>query len=300
MAKETTQTSCDACGDKSCSAASRKKDESQEEFEDRRKLQSRLCRIRHKVAVLSGKGGVGKSTVSVNLAVALMMAGKRVGLLDIDIHGPSIPTMLGLEAQALQGCEEGVLPVQADGIKVMSIGFLLQGPDEAVIWRGPRKMGVIKQFLKDVVWGDLDYLIIDSPPGTGDEPLSICQLIGRLDGAVIVTTPQKVAAVDVRKSITFCRHLEVPVLGVIENMSGFVCPKCGELTPILQTGGGLKIAVDMAVPFLGAIPMDPKVAEACDKGLAFVQHYSQTPTAGIMREIIQPLMAVMEQPRSIR
>lgn len=286
------KTSCDTCGDKDCTASKRKNEESDEEFEDRRKLESRLCRIRRKVVVLSGKGGVGKSTVAVNLATALMMSGKRVGLLDVDIHGPSIPTMLGLDHETIQGCEDGLLPIELGGMKVMSLGFLLKSQDDAVIWRGPMKMGVIKQFLKDVVWGELDYLIIDSPPGTGDEPLSVCQLIGNLDGAVVVTTPQKVAAVDVRKSITFCRQLHVPVLGVVENMSGFVCPKCGEITPILRSGGGRRISEDMSVPFLGSIPMDPQIAEACDSGRAFVHHYASTPTAEIMRGIIGPIAAL--------
>ena len=163
---------CNTCEDKECSASKRKKDESDQEFEDRQELQSRLCRIRHKIVVLSGKGGVGKSTVAVNLAVALMMAGKRVGLLDVDIHGPSIPTMLGLEGETMQGPCERIAPHRPGRLKVMSLGFLLRNQDDAVIWRGPMKMGVIKQFLKDVDWGDLDYLIIDSPPGTGDEPLS--------------------------------------------------------------------------------------------------------------------------------
>jgi Mrp family chromosome partitioning ATPase len=283
---------CGTCGDTDCSAPQRQHGESEDEFEDRRKLQSRLCRIRHKIIVLSGKGGVGKSTVAVNLATALMMSGKRVGLLDADIHGPSIPTMLGLERETIQGCEEGLLPVDLGEMKVMSLGFFLRNQDDAVIWRGPMKMGVIKQFLKDVVWGDLDYLIIDCPPGTGDEPLSVCQLIGRLDGAVIVTTPQKVAAVDVRKAITFCRQLHVPVLGVVENMSGFACPKCGEVTPILCSGGGRRIADDMSVPFLGSIPMDPKIAEACDSGRAFVHHNATTPSAEIMRNIINVIAAL--------
>ena len=288
------KSTCGTCGDTDCSASNRKKGESDEDFEDRRKLQARLCRIRHKIVVLSGKGGVGKSTVAVNLAVALMLSGKRVGLLDVDIHGPSIPTMLGLEVETIEGCEGGLLPIDLDGMKVMSLGFLLRSQDDAVIWRGPMKMGVIKQFLKDVVWGDLDYLIIDSPPGTGDEPLSVCQLIGTLDGAVIVTTPQKVAAVDVRKSITFCRQLHVPVLGVVENMSGFACPKCGEITQILPSGGGKRIAEDMSVPFLGSIPMDPMIAEACDSGEAFIRHYPATPTAEIMRNIINPIAALDE------
>jgi len=277
---------CDTCQDMDCPASQRKKDESEEEFEDRRKLQSRLCRIKHKIVVLSGKGGVGKSTVAVNLATALMLSGKRVGLLDVDIHGPSIPTMLGLEREKIQGSEGGLLPIAVGGLKIMSLGFLLQNQDDAVIWRGPMKMGVIKQFLKDVAWGDLDDLIIDSPPGTGDEPLSVCQLIGAMDGAVIVTTPQKVAAVDVRKSITFCRRLQVPVLGVVENMSGFVCPKCGEVTQILPSGGGERIAKDMNVPFLGSIPMDPKIAEAGDSGRAALGQDPDSPMGRAMKEII--------------
>lgn len=291
-------TACDSCSDQSCSAAERKKDESPEAFEERRQLQSRLCRIRHKVVVLSGKGGVGKSTVAVNLAMGLVRAGKRVGLLDVDIHGPSVPTMLGLEHVAMQGSEEGMLPVEVHALKVMSLGFLLQNPDEAVIWRGPMKGGVIKQFIKDVAWGDLDFLIIDSPPGTGDEPLSVCQVVTPLDGAVVVTTPQKVAAVDVRKSITFCHQLKVPVLGVVENMSGFVCPRCGEVTHILPSGGGRAIALGMQVPFLGAIPMDPKVALAADAGMAFVAHYAESPTAISMEAIVAPIAALdQEQPR---
>ena len=287
---QSSQSSCSTCDKNDCSASQRKKEESPEEFEERRKLQSRLCRIRHKIVVLSGKGGVGKSTVAVNIATALMMAGKRVGLLDVDIHGPSIPTMLGLEGRKPDGSKDGMFPIDLDGLKVMSLGFLLESPDDAVIWRGPLKMGVIKQFLRDVVWGDLDYLIIDSPPGTGDEPLSVCQLIGTLDGAVVVTTPQKVAAVDVRKSITFCRQMHLPVLGVVENMSGFVCPKCGEVTQILRSGGGRRMAEDMGVRFLGAIPMDPNIAEACDNGQAFVRQYASSPTAVLMQEIIQPII----------
>jgi Mrp family chromosome partitioning ATPase len=288
-ANSTKSKTCDTCGDSSCSAANQKKDESPEEYADRRKLQARLCRINHKIVVLSGKGGVGKSTVAVNLATALMLAGRRVGLLDVDIHGPSVPTMLGLENETLQGSAGGLLPVELGNMKVMSLGFLLQNPDDAVIWRGPMKMGVIKQFLTDVEWGDLDYLIVDAPPGTGDEPLSVCQLIQPSDGAVIVTTPQRVAAVDVRKAISFCRQVHVPVLGVIENMSGFVCPKCGEITQILPAGGGRKIAADMKVPFLGAIPMDPAIAQSGDDGRAFIHHYASSPTAKLMQDIIDQI-----------
>jgi ATP-binding protein involved in chromosome partitioning len=277
---------CQTCNDASCSAAHKKNDESEKDFKDRQALQARLCRIKSKIIVLSGKGGVGKSTVAVNLAAALILEGKRVGLLDVDIHGPSIPTMLGLEGVPIRAGEKGLIPVDLEGLKVMSLGFLLGNPDEAVIWRGPMKMNVIRQFLKDVDWGELDVLVVDSPPGTGDEPLSICQLIDDLDGAVIVTTPQKVAAVDVRKSITFCRRLQVPVLGVIENMNGFACPACGVVTPIFRDGGGNRIAQDMGVPFLGSIPIDPKIAEAGDGGRVFLRHFSQSPTAEIMRRVI--------------
>ncbi len=280
---------CNTCSKTGCSAQKRQPHESADDFEDRRKLQSRLCRVRHKIVVLSGKGGVGKSTVAVNLAMTLRLMGKRVGLLDVDIHGPSIPTMLGIEHPELQGREGEMLPIASNGLKVMSVGFLLHSQDDAVIWRGPMKMKVIQQFLKDVAWGDLDFMVIDSPPGTGDEPLSVCQLIGDLDGAIIVTTPQKVAAVDVRKSITFCRQLKVPVLGVVENMSGFVCPKCGTLTPILRSGGGRRISMDMGVPFLGAVPFDPAIAEKADEGRPLVSDNPDAPIARTVREIFKPI-----------
>lgn len=290
---------CDTCGDSSCSAQKQKKDESKEEYADRRKLQATLCRIQKKIVVLSGKGGVGKSTVAVNLATALALNGQRVGLLDVDIHGPSVPTMLGLENETLKGGPDGLFPVEFGGLKIMSLGFLLQNPDDAVIWRGPMKMGVIKQFLTDVHWGDLDYLIIDAPPGTGDEPLSLCQLIQPLDGAIIVTTPQRVAAIDVRKSISFCRRLDVPVLGVVENMSGFVCPKCGEITQILPAGGGRIIASDMKVPYLGAIPMDPAIAQSGDTGKVFIYHSSKTPTGKIMQDIIDQITADLDKTKKL-
>jgi Mrp family chromosome partitioning ATPase len=282
--------SCESCKDASCSASKRLAGENDKDFEERRDLQARLCRIKHKIMVMSGKGGVGKSTVAVNLAMGLMLAGKKVGLLDVDIHGPSVPTMLGLEGASIENGPDGLLPVELGHLKVMSMGFLLRSPDDAVIWRGPVKGGVIKQFLKDVAWGDLDYLIIDAPPGTGDEPLSICQLINPIDGAVVVTTPQRVAAMDVRKSITFCAQVGMKVLGVVENMSGFVCPKCGEVTQILRSGGGSAMAKDMGVPFLGSIPIDPLVAESGDEGRAFVMHYAQSPTAELMRAVVRPLL----------
>lgn len=285
---------CESCSSSSCSATSKKLTETEQEFEDRRRLASRLCRIKHKIVVLSGKGGVGKSTVAVNLAMGLHLAGKKVGLLDVDIHGPSVPTMLGLEkSQVLEGNGE-LVPVDLNGMKVISLGFFLKDRDEAVIWRGPMKTGVITQFIRDVAWGDLDYLIVDSPPGTGDEPLSVCQTLEDADGAVIVTTPQKVAAVDVRKSISFCRQINLPVLGVIENMNGFVCPKCGELTAVFQSGGGKLMADDMGVPFLGSVPIDPRISEAGDSGVAFLQRYADSTTAELFQSLIIPVMEELE------
>ena len=257
---------------------------------DRRKLHDRMGRIAHKVLVLSGKGGVGKSTVAVNLAVSLMLEGKRVGLLDVDIHGPSVPRMLRLEGEHIRTEGDVMLPVELGDLKVMSIGFLLNGPDDAVIWRGPVKMGVIKQFLMDVDWGELDYLIVDAPPGTGDEPLSVCQLIEDADGAVVVTTPQEVALAAVRRSITFCRQLSLPVLGVVENMSGYVCPRCGERTEIFSSGGGQRLALEMKVPFLGSIPIDPRVMASGDSGVPYMTNPADSATGRAFAEVIRPIL----------
>ncbi len=275
-----------------CSAAAGQSPEDFDQLLEEQMLKERMGRIKHKIIVMSGKGGVGKSTIAVNMAISLSLAGRKVGLLDVDIHGPSIPKMLKIEDATVQSLNDVILPVEKAGLKVMSIGFMLRDRDDALIWRGPMKMGVIKQFLKDVEWGDLDYLIIDSPPGTGDEPLSVCQLAQPVDGAVIVTTPQDVAIVDVRKSVNFCQRMNMPVLGVVENMSGFVCPKCGELTEIFKSGGGERMALDMGVPFLGKVPIDPAVGEACDSGTAFVYHYSQTETAKAIERLITPILAL--------
>ena len=258
---------------------------------EKEQIRQKLKRIKHQILVLSGKGGVGKSTVAVNLAVSLALSGKSVGLLDIDIHGPSVPKILNLETKAVQAIGDTILPVQMiENLKVMSIGFLLRGKDDAVIWRGPMKYQMIKQFLKDVDWGSLDFLIVDSPPGTGDEPLSVVQLLEDADGAIIVTTPQDVALSDVRKCITFCRDLRLPVLGVLENMSGFICPKCGQKTDIFRSGGGESMAKQMGVPFLGRIPIEPQIVQACDFGKPFVFHYSQSKTAKTFQRILNPIL----------
>ncbi|MCK5852365.1 Mrp/NBP35 family ATP-binding protein [bacterium] len=259
----------------------KKREEEQEIIRDKMK------RIKHKILVLSGKGGVGKSTVAANLAVSLALEGKKVGLLDIDIHGPSIPAILNLAGQKLESDGETIIPVKmSENFKVMSIGFMLGNEDDALIWRGPMKNQVIKQFLKDVDWGELDFLIIDSPPGTGDEPLSIIQMLEDADGAVIVTTPQNVAISDVRKGISFCRKMNLPVIGVLENMSGFICPKCGEVTDIFKSGGGEKMAKEMKVPFLGKIPIDPQIVEACDSGKPYIKHFGETQTAKAFKQAI--------------
>ncbi len=271
-----------------------------EQYLEQEDLRRRMAQIHHKILVLSGKGGVGKSTVAANLAVSLALAGHRTGLLDVDIHGPSIPKLLNIEGRPVSVKDETIVPIEfGDNLKVMSLGLLLQSDKDAVIWRGPMKMGVIKQFLKDVEWGELDYLIIDSPPGTGDEPLSVCQLIGEADGAIIVTTPQELALADVRKAVTFCRTLRMPVLGIIENMSGFVCPKCGEVTHIFKQGGGERLALEMLVPFLGSIPIDPQIVEASDTGKPYLYFYSKTETAKTFANVVGRVVEATETRRAI-
>lgn len=231
------------------------------------KLITNMRAIKNKIMVMSGKGGVGKSTVAANLAAQLALKGFKVGLLDSDIHGPSIPKMFGIEDTRPEVDEKGIVPVPVtENLKVMSIALLLEDKDSPIIWRGPAKMAAIKQFLEDVSWGKLDYLIVDLPPGTGDEPLSIAQLIEKVDGAVVVTTPQDMALVSVRKSITFAHMLKVPVIGIVENMSVIICPHCDEKINLFGKGGVEKAAKDFDVPVLAALPMDPKIAEIEDNG----------------------------------
>ena len=239
--------------------------------QQQQRADERMGKIKNKLLVLSGKGGVGKSTVAVNLAWALSQRGMKVGLLDVDIHGPNAPKMLGLEGEHLTGSGGTIEPaVTGNNLKVISIAFLLNSADAPVIWRGPLKMTAIRQFISDVNWGELDYLIIDAPPGTGDEPLSVCQLIKDITGAIIVTTPQEISLLDVRKSINFVKQLNVPFAGVVENMSGFICPHCGKKTDIFKTGGGEKIAKELNVPFLGSIPLEPDIVKASDEGKPFM------------------------------
>ncbi len=266
------------------------------ERQEQEALTERMNRIRHKIMVLSGKGGVGKSTVAANIAVALALEGRKVGLLDLDFHGPSIPKLLKLEQGQLRSDGKSIAPVEyLYGIKVVSIGFIMPERDAAVIWRGPMKMGAIKQFLSEVAWGELDDLVIDFPPGTGDEPLSAAQLLPDSDGAVIVTTPQDLALSDVRKSISFCRQLKLPVIGVIENMSGLVCPNCGTVIDVFKRGGGEAMAREMGVPFLGRIPLDPGIVEASDDGNPFIDFQNQTETAQAFMKALGPILNLTDK-----
>lgn len=281
---------------------SKRKLPSKEEIEEIREklaLQDNISHIKHKIVVLSGKGGVGKSTVATNIAVALSLKNQKVGLMDVDIHGPSIPKMLGLEGNELRGTETGLAPiVYSDNLRVMSIGFILRTQNDAVIWRAPLKHKLIRDFLTEVKWGELDYLIIDSPPGTGDEPLSVAQLLGDADGALIVTTPQDVALIDVRKAITFCRQVKLPILGVVENMSGFVCPHCGKTVDIFKAGGGEAMASDMGVPFLGRIPLEPKIVDAGDSGRPYLEFDREAETAKAFNAVIEPLLGLTTEQKS--
>lgn len=271
---------------------------SREEIEELRgdlMLADSLTRIENTLMILSGKGGVGKSTVAVNLAAALAASDRDVGLLDIDIHGPSVPMLLNLEgASARSANERGLVPIRYnDHLKVMSMEFVVgDQTDEAVIWRGPMKHRMIRQFLAEVDWGDLDFLIVDAPPGTGDEPLSICQMAPPRSQAIIVTTPQKVALKDVRKSIKFCKNLGMPVYGIIENMSGFVCPECGTRHNLFDSGGGERLALETGFRFLGGIPIDPRLVATSDDGKPFVLEYPTSVTADAFDKIIGPILAL--------
>ena len=260
------------------------------EAERDQRLKMKMSKIKHKIAVISGKGGVGKSTITVNLATtfALQDHSNKVGVLDADIHGPCVPKMLGLKGQKLVGGPAGIIFPVADqhGIKVASIDFLLPNDEAPVIWRGPLKMRVIQQFLADIAWGELDFLFIDLPPGTGDEPLSVMQLIPDIDGVVIVTIPSEVSQAVVKKAVTFAKQLGIPIIGIIENMSGFVCPECGAEIDIFKAGGGKKIAKELSVQYLGKIPIDPSVCIDSDRGIPFVARGQVSTTVKAFAEIV--------------
>ncbi len=274
---------CGSCSSGSCGSHD-KKDPVNREIDDQLVITERLARVKHTVVVLSGKGGVGKSTVAVNLAAALCKSGKSVGILDVDIHGPSVPKMFGMSGAHVEASEGVIYPVDTGyGLKMMSIAFFLKDND-AIIWRGPLKMGVIKQFIRDVEWGDLDYLIIDCPPGTGDEPLSVAQLFGKLSGAIVVTTPQDVAVDAVRRSISFCNQLNMPMLGIVENMAGFVCPDCGKKYDIFGSKGGSKLAEATSTELLESIPLSAHLAEFGDGGRP-VAYDAENPIGAVYRDL---------------
>jgi len=269
------------------------RDETQknEQQEQDLRLKENMDLIKHKILVMSGKGGVGKTTVAVNLALGLALEGFTVGILDVDIHGPNIAKMLGVENLQMTSDGKRIEPIDVfPNLKAVSIALAGYGPDAPIIWRGPLKMGAIKQFLADVYWQELDYLVIDSPPGTGDEPLSVCQLIPDMDGTVIVTTPQDVAILDSRKSINFAKQLSIPVLGVIENMSVLTCPHCGKEVELFGNGGGARAADDMGVPFLGRVPIDPEIVHAGDIGRPFVAGDDKNTTVQAVKSIVTKLI----------
>jgi ATP-binding protein involved in chromosome partitioning len=265
-------------------------------LEQQKKLRARMNRVRHKIAIMSGKGGVGKSTVTVNLAVAFAMENNayKVGILDADIHGPSVPKLLGLRGKKLEAGPSGVYPASGPlSIKVVSMDLLLPNEEAPVIWRGPLKMTAIRQFFSDVVWGELDVLFIDLPPGTGDEPLSVAQLLPEMDGVVIVTIPSEVSQLVVKKAITFARMLGMPVIGVVENMGEFVCPNCGAKVDVFQYGGGRRIAEDANIPFLGSIPLDPEISETSDRGVPFILDQADSAATKAFMEIAEKIKSFL-------
>ena len=256
----------------------------------------RMDKIKYKIAVMSGKGGVGKSTISVNIAAAFAEKGYKTGIMDADIHGPNVPKMFGVEGKKLTFDKEGILPVETEnGIKVMSISFLLSSQDVPVIWRGPAQTGAVKQFLGEINWGDLDVLIIDNPPGTGDIPLTILQALPSLDGVVIVTTPQSVVQEDVVKSINLVKNLNIPIIGIVENMSGFICPHCENEIFVFGKDGGIKIAEEMDIPFLGKLPLDMKTSEASDIGNPIVNKEPELEISKKLTDIVNKIESTIKK-----
>ncbi|NLK62597.1 MAG: P-loop NTPase [Fusobacteria bacterium] len=256
------------------------------------RVKDNISKIKHKIVIMSGKGGVGKSTISTNIAYGLALEGKKVGLLDVDLHGPNIPIMMGLEGQKMSSFDEPFLA--HENLKVISLSFFLQNSEDPIVWRGPAKIGAIRQLIGDVKWGELDYLVVDLPPGTGDEPLTIAQDLGKIDGSVIVTTPQEVALLDLRKSIKFSNLVNMPIMGIVENMSGFVCPNCNEVTEIFKTGGANKIAKEYRLDVLGKIPLNPEIMIAGDTGKPFIYFNSSSIEAKELQKIVNQIIEKSE------
>jgi len=248
-------------------------------------VNSSLARIKNKIMVMSGKGGVGKTSTSVNLSIALANKGFKVGIMDVDLHGPDVPRMLGLEGMLGLSKNKKLEPMRSiKNLKAVSIESLTSSKDDAIIWRGPIKYSAIKQFIGDVEWGDLDFLVIDSPPGTGDEPLTIAQTITDAK-AVIVTTPQEVSLADGRKSISFCKTVKMEIFGLVENMSGFECPHCHENVDIFGSGGGERTATETGIRFLGKVPFDQKVVACGDSGTSIQEKYVDSPVSKAITDI---------------
>jgi len=255
------------------------------------RIKENMARVKHKVLVMSNKGGVGKSSVAVAFAALLSAKGFKVGLLDIDIHGPSIAKMTGKEGVLPGSDDKSLEPVPVrENLVMLSMGSLLREGDSPVIWRGPMKLNVLKQFLADVRWGELDYLVIDAPPGTGDEPLTICQLIPEMTGAVVVTTGQYVALLDSRKAVNFLKKVGVPVIGILENMTSFQCPHCAKEVNLFKTGGGARAAKELSVPFLARVPFDPLMLEAGDAGTIYVLEHPAAPAAKALEQAASALL----------
>jgi ATP-binding protein involved in chromosome partitioning len=270
------------------SGCSTQQAQQQQKQDQEQSVKETLARIKHKFVVMSGKGGVGKTSVSVNLAMALAEKGYQVGIMDVDVHGPDVPRMLGLTG-LLTGNGKKLSPMRySDHLAAISIEGLMPDKDSAVIWRGPLKHSAITQFVSDVDWGELDFLIVDSPPGTGDEPMSVAQTIADAQ-AIIVTTPQEVALSDVRKSINFCEKVELPVFGVIENMSGYACPHCGETIELFGSGGGEKTAQQFGLTFLGRIPFDPNMVKAGDAGQSYMRAYADSAVTKAFDRIVEQM-----------
>jgi ATP-binding protein involved in chromosome partitioning len=258
------------------------------------KIQQKMSQIRRKIIVMSGKGGVGKTSVAVNLSYGWAIQDNKVGLLDIDIHGPNVAKMLNIENERLLGSDLGIEPVRVlPNLRAVSLALLGYDPDNPIIWRGPLKFTAIKQLLGEVNWGILDYLIIDSPPGTGDEPLSACQLIPDISGSVIVTTPQDMSILDARKSVFFARRLGIPVIGIIENMSGLICPNCHHEIKLFKKGGGEKTAQELGVPFLGRIPFEPDLVDLADQGIPFIYARKESAAGKSFTEILIKIEAIL-------
>ncbi len=257
-------------------------------------VKNSLGKIKNKILVMSGKGGVGKTSTSVNLSIALANRGFKVGIIDVDLHGPDVPRMLGLEGMPEVNQNKKLNPMPySNNLKAISIESFTPNKDDAIIWRGPLKFSAIRQFIGDVDWGDLDFLVIDSPPGTGDEPLTVAQTITDAR-AIIVTTPQEVALADVRKSINFCKAVNMEIFGLIENMSGFACPHCGEMITLFGSGGGKKTADQMGIKFLGSIPFDPKMVVCADTGACYQDVHSESAVTKAFADVAAKLAGLVK------